>query len=127
MGLSNGPTSMLIAIAGALFAISVPNGLGPALIQLMTPNGARGQMSAVYVMTMNLMGLGIGPVAVGFASQYLWAPPSGLRYAVAFVTSLALICSIVALRQLTKTLRSGIGALPADDANLIGEPIAART
>ena len=127
MGLSDSPTSMLIAIACAQFAISVPNGLGPALIQLMTPNGARGQMSAVYVMTMNLMGLGIGPVAVGFASQYLWAPPSGLRYAVAFVTSLALICSIVALRQLTKTLRSGIGALPADDANLIGEPIAART
>lgn len=127
MGLSDSPTSMLIAIAGAVFAIAVPNGLGPALIQLMTPNGARGQMSAIYVMMMNLMGLGIGPVAVGFASQYLWAPPSGLRYAVAFVTSLALLCSIIALWQLTKTLRRGGAVAPAENGDPVGQTVNAAT
>src|SRR3984893_16414437 len=44
---------------------AAPFGIAPAAIQQMMPATMRGQASAVYLFSINLIGLGIGPTAVG--------------------------------------------------------------
>lgn len=60
-------------LAVALFFNSAPFGVAPAAIQEIMPATMRGQASAVYLFVVNLVGLGLGPTAVGLATDYLFA------------------------------------------------------
>jgi hypothetical protein len=48
--------------------------LGPqnAALQIITPNQMRGQVSAVWLFTFNLIGVGLGPTLVGLLSQHVF-------------------------------------------------------
>ena len=61
--------------------------VGPtyAAIQSIAPDNLRTQASAIFLFAFNLVGLGLGPLVVGFASDMLQADFGvyGLRYALA--------------------------------------------
>jgi MFS family permease len=65
------PVSFLIfhILANGLMAYS---GVAFAAIQLVTPNELRGQVSAVYGLVVSLVGLGLGPMATGFVTDYVF-------------------------------------------------------
>lgn len=70
-------------------AISAFNGfiaawvLGPqnAAIQIVTPNEMRGQISALAIFIINVLGYGIGPTFIAAFTQYVFGSESQLRYA----------------------------------------------
>src|SRR5580693_5432535 len=74
---------------------AAPFGIAPAAIQQMMPASMRGQASAVYLFSINLIGLGIGPTAVGALTQYAFRSDDAVRYSLVTVTSVA--CALAAL------------------------------
>ena len=81
-------------VAGCVLA-AAPFGIAPAAIQQMMPSTMRGQASAVYLFSVNLIGLGIGPTAVGALTQYAFGRDDAVRYSLVIVTSVA--CGLAAL------------------------------
>jgi hypothetical protein len=73
---------------------AAPFGIAPAAIQQMMPATMRGQASAVYLFSINLIGLGIGPTAVGALTQYAFRSDAAVRYSLVIVTSVA--CALAA-------------------------------
>jgi MFS family permease len=73
---------------------AAPFGIAPAAIQQMMPASMRGQAAAVYLFSINLIGLGIGPTAVGALTQYVFGRDDAVRYSLVIVTSVA--CALAA-------------------------------
>ena len=51
----------------------------------MTPNQMRAQVSAVYLFTVNFIGLGFGPALVPMISDYILKDPSQIRWGLLIV------------------------------------------
>jgi MFS family permease len=66
---------------------AAPFGIAPAAIQQMMPASMRGQASAVYLFSVNIIGLGVGPTAVAFFTQHVFGRDSAVPYSLAIVTS----------------------------------------
>jgi hypothetical protein len=71
--------------------------LAAAAIQKMMPNAMRGQASAIYLFAVNLIGLGIGPSAVAWVTDYVFADESMLRYSLLIVNCVAHLASAALL------------------------------
>ena len=68
-------------IASAFMLVAAPS-MNSAL-QVITPNGMRGQVTALYLLTMTAIGGGFGPTLIAILTQYLWGDELLLRYALA--------------------------------------------
>jgi MFS family permease len=81
------PTAELALV---LLLLSVPFGtmafpMAGTAIGLVTPNELRGQVSALYMLVINAVGLGLGPMLVGAMSDHLFTGGDGIRYGLALV------------------------------------------
>jgi len=72
-----------IALQGMMYPLA-----GTAL-QLMLPNRLRGQISALYLVVLNVVGLGLGPMVTGLLTDHFFSAPSDVRYALALVNGLS--------------------------------------
>jgi MFS family permease len=84
------PVMPTAELALALLLLSVPFGtmafpMAGTAIGLITPNRLRGQVSAVYMLVINAVGLGLGPVIVGALSDTVFTGADGVRYGLALV------------------------------------------
>lgn len=75
----------LIAMCVAGFPFHGYVAMGPMAVNQVTPNQMRAQVSAVYLFTVNLVGLGIGPTLVPFISDYILRDPQKLRWGLLIV------------------------------------------
>jgi MFS family permease len=64
--------------------VSAPGAV--AALQNVTPNEFRGQISALYLFTIGVIGGGLGPVAVGLFTDYAFQDEAMLRYSLVVVT-----------------------------------------
>lgn len=76
-----------LALAAALWVCLF--GVGPALIVEIAPAPMRGQFIALFTGVLNLLGVGIGPVAVGVITDYLLVDPAAIGYSILIVTVIA--------------------------------------
>lgn len=79
----------LAMFAPAMLMSTMPFPMAGTAIQLVTPNQLRGQVSALYMMVINLVGLGLGPLIVGLFNDLLFTGPGGVRYSLAWVNAAA--------------------------------------
>jgi MFS family permease len=88
-----------IWIFNALLNLSLSSysALAAMAIGLTTPNQMRGRMSALYLLVLNLIGLGCGPVLVPLISDHLLGDPTKLRYALAIV---CVVCCCISVAML---------------------------
>ena len=100
----HGAGAFLIVVALLQTAVGMPIGVVPALIQLLTPASARGQVSALYVLTLNAIGLGLAPTVIGALSQRAIGNSHGLRVAISQVIITALISASFLLLLLVRKL-----------------------
>jgi MFS family permease len=63
-------TMVLMAVANFFFSFAF--GTGPAALQVITPNQMRGQISAIYVLVVGLIGLLLGPSSVAVLTDYVF-------------------------------------------------------
>jgi MFS family permease len=91
-----GTWAMIWMVPAAVFA-GAPFGIAPAAIQQMMPNPMRGQASAVYLFILNLIGLGIGPTAVGFTTQHIFGRDEAVNYSLLVVSVIASVLAAAIL------------------------------
>jgi MFS family permease len=106
----DGNWAALLLIPTAFLA-SAPFGVAPAAIQQMMPNEMRGQASAVYLFVVNLIGLGLGPTAVAFATDKVFNNDYAVNYSLLLVTTLAHAVSAVLLWVGLKPFRRSLELL----------------
>lgn len=90
-------TIAFIFLAPTVFLAAMPTGIAAAAIQEMMPNAMRGQASALYLFVVNLIGLGIGPSAVAWVTDYVFADELKLRYSLLIVNCIAHFASAALL------------------------------
>ncbi|MGH8528929.1 MAG: spinster family MFS transporter [Nevskiales bacterium] len=110
----------VLAPTGALsFALMVPTivclglpfGAAPAAIQEIMPSDMRGQASAVYLFIVNLLGLGIGPTAVAYFTQEVFANDAAVGWSIFVVGSVANLAAIAFLAAGLRPYRETLARL----------------
>ncbi|SIN65576.1 Predicted arabinose efflux permease, MFS family [Parasphingorhabdus marina DSM 22363] len=99
--LPNG-TLALSCFAPTMIMSTMPYPMAATAIQLITPNELRGQVTAFYLLIINVIGLGLGPIVVGLFSDFAFPQPDGVRYSLAIVNA---ACAPVALFFLVGAFR----------------------
>ena len=61
--------------------------MGPMAVNQVTPNQMRAQISSMYLFTINLIGMGVGPALVPFISDYILRDPMQIRWALLIVVA----------------------------------------
>jgi len=102
----------LALLAPAMFLSNVPIPCAGTALQLILPNRARAQVTALYIMIISLVGIGIGPVVIGFMTDHIFTAPTDIRYSLAIVVGVAApVMTILLLFALKpyRALRAGVG------------------
>jgi MFS family permease len=81
-------TAALTLLAPAIFLGNTPYACAGTAIQLITPNRARAQVTAIYITLTTLVGLVVGPTIVGLMTDYFFKDPQDIRYSLALVVSI---------------------------------------
>lgn len=91
-------TSVFAVFAVVQFSTGLAIGVGPAATQQIASPNMRGRLSAVYVFAVNLLGLGVGPVAVGVMSDNIFDGKLALQNAIlSFASSMAILAAVAAV------------------------------
>ena len=101
-------TGAVALIYVATFFLCMPTCLIPAAILELVPNAMRGQATAVYLLIVNLIGLGIGPTAIALVTDHVFGFDAAVRYSLLIVTVAACLLAellfLVGLRSYNPSL-----------------------
>ena len=102
-----------IALVPVVFALGLPFGAAPSAIQELVPSPMRGQATAIYLFVVNLVGLGIGPTAVAFVTDYVFGDDAALRWSLLLVCGAACLIAAALLAAGRHPYRAALAALRA--------------
>lgn len=107
-----GFSSSIAMYAAFFFFSSFPYGAAAAALQLMAPHDLRARLSAIYLLILNLIGIGLGPLAIAAVSDYFLGGKAHLGSAMSLVAAvvvpagaLILLLTLPAFRRLVSTPR----------------------
>jgi len=89
-----------------IFFASISMAAAPAALQLVTPNQMRAQISATWMLVLNLVTAGLGPTAVGFISAIVFADDMQVGSAIALVNCFSVPLAAMALWTGLKSFRA---------------------
>jgi MFS family permease len=95
----------MLVLAPALFFLALPIGSSYAAIQLIFPNQARGQVSALFLMILNLGGLSLGPLLPGLLNDYVFRNEKMIGTSVAITISVASLLMLITFRAAYRPYR----------------------
>jgi predicted MFS family arabinose efflux permease len=113
--LSDNTTLALLMLTFPVLLGSMYQGPAFSVVQSLSPPAMRSTAAAVLLFVINILGLGLGPSAVGVISDLLVDRAGGdsLRYAL-LIVSLAYVLSGVHFTLAARTLRSDLASVPND-------------
>ena len=104
---SNSTLAIVLIYIGTFF-LCMPTCLIPAAILETVPNAMRGQATAVYLLIVNLIGLGLGPTAIALVTDHVFGFDAAVRYSLLIVPMaaclLAAMLFLVGLRSYNPSL-----------------------
>ena len=98
----------LALMAPFTFLWGLPHGIAPAALQPVTPNQMRAQVSALYLLAVNLIGLGIGPTFVALLTDYLYEDSAMVGHSLATVVAISAPLSALILYTGLKYYRTSL-------------------
>lgn len=98
----------LALLATAIFFGAMPTGVAAAALQAITPNQMRAQVSALYLFTVNLIGMGVGPGLVGFFTDYVFEDTSKLYLSLALTAAVTIPFAAILLMWGLKHYRGSL-------------------
>ena len=105
------PALALVMYGGSLFFGSIGAGPANAAVQVITPGRMRGTVSALYIAVFNVMGYGLGPLAVALLTEKLFHDaqmlPTAMALTAALLGPLGLYFSWRSLRPYTRAAIEG--------------------
>ena len=106
--LVNNPIVSLAIFCPLMFFSSFPFGLAAAGLQMVTPNQMRGQVSAMYLFAVNLLGIAWGPTIAAVLTDYVFKNDMMVGHSMAIVSGLAAPLAAIVLFTSFKPFRSAI-------------------
>jgi len=85
----------IVFMSLAVFFSAFQGGLAGGTLQLMTPNRMRGQVMAVYGLSSNLIGLGLGPTVIAMTTDYVFGYDEAIGKSVALCA--VILCPVGAV------------------------------
>ena len=104
----------LLFLAPTVVSIGIPVGLGPAALNSITPNQLRGQVIALYLFAVNLIGLGFGPTIVAVITDYGFGDPAAVRYSLAVFAVVISASAMLSVASGMKAYRARARVMLAD-------------
>ncbi len=92
LGITDNEFVGIAMLALAVFFSAFQGGLTSGTLQLMTPNRMRGQITAVFQLVANLIGLGLGPTVVAAITDYVFGYDEAIGQSIAL--SAAVLCPL---------------------------------
>lgn len=111
--LAQGAALTVILFGAAFLFGGVPVGVAAAALQQGVPNRMRGMVSALYLFTINLIGLGLGPTAVALVTDFVFGDEQMVRYSLAIVVPAAFFLAAAAFVASSRYADRGSGAPPS--------------
>jgi MFS family permease len=105
------PWLALAFLAVVIFCFSVPGGLAPASVQMVTPQRLRARVSAVYLFCTALLGGGLGPTVVAAVTDYVFRNEAALGLSISAVAAVVTPISVLALVLLLRPFRQAVARL----------------
>jgi MFS family permease len=102
---------VLLALASAFFAMASFSGVAAAASQIATPSRFRGRVTATYLVCLNLLGMGLGPVLVGAFTTYVFGDDAKVGWAIAASSAILLPIAMLALASAMRPMRHAVAAL----------------
>jgi MFS family permease len=88
MPLAPTPTTMALCLLPLKFFVGFPPVLIPSAIQMVAPNRLRGQLGALFLFTVGIVGVSCGPLLPALFTDYVFKSHDSLRYSLAWSTGL---------------------------------------
>jgi hypothetical protein len=104
----NDPTMALIIMAPFAFGASISMGLAPTALQLVTPNRLRAQISAAWMLFLNIITAGLGPTAVGWINDTVFGDPMAVGQSIAAVNTASVLVGGIILWATWKPFREAV-------------------
>lgn len=101
----------LVLLAPAFFFLAMPIGSGYASLPLILPNQVRGQIGALQIFTLNLLGLILGPALPGVMNDYVYRDPQMLGWSLAWTVGGASLLSAVLFAATFRPYRRDYAAM----------------
>lgn len=98
----------MIAIIPAAFLAGMPAGLAPAALQQLAPSNMLGQVTAVSLLVINFIGLGLGPTAVALCTDYLFANDQAVGWSMLVVCGAAQLLAVLLLASGLRAFRKSV-------------------
>lgn len=98
----------LALIAVLVLCTSAPWGVAVSALQQFTPNEMRGQVSAIYLFFVNIIGIGMGPTLIALVTDHAFGDDAMLRYAMSLVAGASAILAVVTLALGLPAFRSSL-------------------
>lgn len=81
-------TLALVCVAAASFSVTLPMALITSAMQQVTPNEMRGVINGSYVVTVNVIGLALGPTLVAASTDFVFGDPTAVAKSLGLVAML---------------------------------------
>jgi MFS family permease len=88
MPLAPNPTAMALCLLPLKFFVGFPPVLIPSAIQMVAPNRLRGQLGALFLFTVGIIGVSCGPLLPALFTDYVFKSHDSLRYSLVWSTGL---------------------------------------
>lgn len=112
--LASNPWVALALLCPLMFFISFPWGAAPAALQMVTPNRMRAQVSAVFLFSINLLGIGTGPTLVALFTDGIFKSDDAVDYSLAITVGLSAPLAYILLHLACKAYRHRFERLAED-------------
>lgn len=99
-------TGVLVCVAAASFFVTVPLALMAYVVQTVTPANMRGVMAGLYVVSNNVIGLGLGPTLVAVTTDYILQDADKVHISLALVSLVVAPIAMLLLASGRKSLRA---------------------
>ena len=113
LAFTDSPAVALAAVALTTFFLGMPVALAPPILQAVTPNQLRGQVTSVYLLLVNLIGLGCGPFLVAFFTDFVFHDEMKVGLSLGLVCALAAALGAVCLAAAIIPYRKLMASLEA--------------
>src|SRR5271170_3852013 len=104
-------TAVVVLLYVGTFFLCMPTCLIPAAILETVPNAMRGQATAVYLLIVNLIGLGLGPTAIALVTDHVFGYDAAVRYSLLIVPLAASLMAMTLFLVGLKSYNASLGRL----------------
>lgn len=104
----------LLGYGLAMYFASFPMATSAAALQLMAPNQMRAQVTALFFLFMNLLGITGGSLLVGLSTDYVFGADSAVGYSISIVAACSAFAGAACLRWGFRHYQATAEAVAAD-------------